>query len=52
LPIALARAAAPLVLGLLWSPAKGYALALWWLLACSLLGVLALWQAQSRALRS
>jgi len=52
LPIALARAAAPLVLGLLWSPAEGYALALWWLLACSLLGVLALWQAQSRALRS
>jgi predicted MFS family arabinose efflux permease len=52
LPIALARAAAPLVLGLLWSPAKGYALALWWLLACSLLGVLALWQAQSRALRN
>lgn len=50
LPIALARAAAPLILGLLWSPQHGYAHALWWLLAASLLGTVALWTAQRRAL--
>ena len=49
LPIALARAAAPLILGLLWSPTQGYTLALWWLLACGLAGVMALWVAQVRA---
>lgn len=52
LPIALARAAAPLVLGLLWSPQHGYTLALWWLLAASLLGTGALWAAQRSALRA
>jgi MFS family permease len=52
LPIALARAAAPLTLGLLWSPAKGYTLALWWLLMASLLGCAALWLAQRRVLQS
>ncbi len=46
LPIALARAAAPLTLGLLWSPEHGYTLALWWLLLASLLGTAALWSAQ------
>ena len=46
LPIALARAAAPLTLGLLWSPELGYTLALWWLLLASLLGTAALWGAQ------
>jgi MFS family permease len=46
LPIALARAAAPLTLGLLWSPEQGYTLALWWLLLASLLGTAALWAAQ------
>lgn len=46
LPIALARAAAPLTLGLLWSPEQGYTLALWWLLMASLLGTAALWSAQ------
>jgi MFS family permease len=46
LPIALARAAAPLTLGLLWSPEHGYTLALWWLLLASLLGTAALWAAQ------
>ncbi len=46
LPIALARAAAPLTLGLLWSPQYGYTLALWWLLTASLLGTGALWAAQ------
>jgi MFS family permease len=49
LPIALARAAAPLTLGLLWSPEHGYTLALWWLLLASLLGTAALWGAQSHA---
>ena len=49
LPIALARAAAPLTLGLLWSPEHGYTLALWWLLFASLLGTTALWSAQTYA---
>ncbi len=52
LPIALARAAAPLMLGLLWSPQHGYTLALWWLLTASLLGTGALWAAQHYALQS
>ena len=52
LPIALARAAAPLILGLLWSPAHGYTLALWWLLAASLMGMAALWAAQRSALKT
>ena len=51
LPIALARAAAPLTLGLLWSPRHGYTLALWWLLLASVLGTAALWRAQSKALQ-
>jgi len=46
-PIALARAAAPLIVGLLWSPQWGYSLALWWLLIASLLGCAALWWAQN-----
>lgn len=50
-PIALARAAAPWALGLLWSPQGGYALGLRWVLLCSLLSVVALWMAQARALR-
>ena len=50
LPIALARAAAPLTLGLLWSPQHGYTLALWWLLLASVLGTWALWAAQRYAL--
>jgi MFS family permease len=52
LPIALARATAPLILGLLWSPEHGYALALWWLLAASLMGTAALWAAQRSALKT
>jgi MFS family permease len=52
LPIALARATAPLILGLLWSPENGYALALWWLLAASLMGTAALWAAQRSALKT
>jgi MFS family permease len=46
LPMALARAGAPLMLGLLWSPVAGYSLGLWILLALSLLGVAALILAQ------
>ena len=49
LPIALARAAAPLTLGLMWSPELGYTLAMWWLLLASLIGTAALWAAQSYA---
>ena len=49
MPIALARAAAPLTLGLLWSPEHSYTLALWWLLLASLLGTAALWAAQRYA---
>ena len=52
LPIALARAAAPLILGLLWSAEHGYSLALWWLLAASLMGTAALWAAQRSALKA
>lgn len=51
LPIALARAAAPWILGLLWQPEGGYRLGLWWLLCASLGAVVALWVAQRRALR-
>lgn len=51
LPMALARAAAPLLLGLLWSPAGGYASGLWLLLGLSVLGMLALVQAQRLACR-
>ena len=50
LPIALARAAAPWILGLLWDPQTGYRLGLWWLLCASLAAVAALWVAQRRAL--
>ena len=50
-PIALARAAAPWIVGLLWSPSEGYRWGLWWMLAASLAGVAALWIAQSHALR-
>jgi len=52
LPIALARAAAPLAVGLLWSPAQGYALALVWLLAISVVSTAALWLAQRLSLQS
>ncbi len=50
LPMALARAAAPLLLGLLWSPGAGYSTGLWLLLVLSVAGVLALAQAQRLAL--
>jgi len=51
LPIALARAAAPSIVGLLWSPAIGYRWGLWWMVAASLSGVAALWAAQAHAQR-
>ena len=45
-PMALARAAAPLVMGLLWSQQAGYRYGLWLLLALSCVGVAALMLAQ------
>ena len=50
LPLALARASAPLMVGLLWTPAGGYTQALWLLLVMSLIGVGALMLAQRYAL--
>lgn len=49
LPSALARAGAPLLLGVLWTPQTGYTNALWFLLVLSLVGVVALWLAQRYA---
>ncbi len=49
-PLALARAAAPLLLGLLWSPQVGYRHGLWLLLVLSVLGVGALMLAQRLSL--
>jgi MFS family permease len=49
-PSALARALAPLLLGVLWSPQAGYAQGLWLLLAMSVVAVLALMMAQRKSL--
>ncbi|MFD0668291.1 MFS transporter [Ramlibacter sp. MAHUQ-53] len=49
LPIALARALAPWLMGLLWTPAGGYTAGLWVMLGASLLAALALWGAQRLA---
>ena len=49
LPLAIARAAAPLSLGLLWSPTAGYAWGLWGLLLASVVAVAALMLAQGFA---
>ena len=46
LPMALARAAAPWLMGLLWTAEAGYTLGLWLMLAVSVVGVAALWSAQ------
>ena len=46
LPMALARAAAPWLMGLLWSVEAGYTHGLWLMLAASVVGVAALWFAQ------
>lgn len=51
LPLALARAAAPLGLGYLWSPRAGYGLGLWALFVVSLTGVVALALAQRLFIR-
>jgi len=49
-PLALARAAAPLLLGVMWSPQAGYSHGLWLLLGLSVLGVGALMLAQRLSL--
>mgnify|MGYP000096001914 FL=1 len=46
LPMALARAAAPWLMGLLWSAQAGYTVGLWVMLAASMVGVASLWLAQ------
>jgi MFS family permease len=51
LPIALARAVAPLALGMLWTPGVGYAAGIGLMLAVSLMAIAALLMAQRRALR-
>jgi predicted MFS family arabinose efflux permease len=48
-PTALARAVAPMLLGVLWTPQAGYARGLWLLLAVSVLSVGALLLAQRRS---
>jgi len=48
-PTALARALAPLLLGVLWTQQAGYARGLWLLLGVSVLSVVALLLAQRRA---
>lgn len=50
LPTAVARAVAPLLLGVLWTREAGYRWGLALLLAVGAVAVLALWQAQRRAL--
>jgi len=45
-PTALARASAPWLMGLLWSPEGGYTSGLWGLVVISLAATLALWMAQ------
>ena len=48
-PMAVARAAAPLLMGLMWSASDGYSYGLWMLLIVSVIGVGALWSAQNNA---
>jgi hypothetical protein len=52
LPQAAARAAAPLALGLLWSPVAGYTVGLWGLLGASVVAVVALALAQRSSSRA
>lgn len=52
LPLALARAGAPLMLGLMWAPQVGYTWGLWLLLVLSLFGVGALILAQQFSISS
>ena len=51
LPLALARAAAPLALGLMWTAQSGYTYGLWMLLVFSLVGVGALMLAQPSVIK-
>ncbi|MGO4396044.1 MFS transporter [Variovorax sp. M-6] len=51
MPSAIARALAPLMLGLLWTPAGGYTAGLWILLIASLVAVVALLGAQRWRIR-
>lgn len=51
LPLALARAAAPISLGMLWSEQAGYRYGLWLMLVLSLLGLAALMLAQGLSLK-
>jgi MFS family permease len=46
LPMALARATAPWLMGVWWSAEQGYTVGLWCMLVLSVLGVAALWMAQ------
>jgi MFS family permease len=46
LPMALARAAAPWLMGLLWSAEVGYTSGLWLMFGVSVVGVAAMWLAQ------
>jgi hypothetical protein len=48
-PMAVARAAAPLLRGLMWSTSDGYSYGVWMLLIVSVIGVGALWSAQNNA---
>jgi hypothetical protein len=50
-PLALARAGAPLGMGVLWSPQAGYSVGLWVLLGASMAGVIALTLAQRLSIR-
>ena len=49
-PVAIARAAAPWLLGILWTPQAGYRWGIAVMLGVGVLSALALWQAQRRAL--
>jgi len=51
LPSAVARAVAPLALGLLWTREAGYRWGLALLLVVAIVSVVALWLAQRRSLR-
>ena len=49
LPIAIARACAPWLMGLLWTPTAGYTTGLWVLVGVSVAAALAMWAAQRAA---
>lgn len=50
-PMAFARACAPWLMGLLWSPTHGYDRGIVWMVCLSLIGITALWWAQKNPLR-